>query len=172
MEYEDSKNAMYFDPNAYIQIVKPKHNNKDTQKVVFQEPYECLPPRYIDNNFKKHNCNCVKQKKDNCECDCKEKPKEKNPINNGFPFSFDLKKLLPLLSSFGGVNSSSLSNVLSNLGTSNFSNQSFDFSKILSSFLSGGNGLNLFNNLFKKNEKKEHKIESTDIPIKNYTRVE
>ncbi len=66
MEIEDSRNALFCDPNAYIQ----KLDNKDKcepRKIVFQEPYEQLPNFYLDNNFTKHNCSSVspKQHKNN-----------------------------------------------------------------------------------------------------------
>ena len=64
MEFEDNKNAMFCDPNAYIQNFN--NNKKETRKVVFQEPYECLPSRYINNNFKKHK-NIKKKHKNNNE---------------------------------------------------------------------------------------------------------
>ena len=53
MENEDSRNALFCDPNAYIQNFK--NNKKQTEKVVFQQPYEHMSNFYIDNEFSKHN---------------------------------------------------------------------------------------------------------------------
>lgn len=171
MEFEDNKNAMYCDPNAYILSNK----KQQTKKVVFQEPYECLPNRYLNNNFNKHGCDfCCKPKpKQRPKCDCeKENCKSQNP-NSSFPF--DVKDFFPLLSGIGGVNNSGIGNIISMLGNvgigGNNSGSGFDVSKVLSSLMSNGGG-NLLNGLFKKRDKKEHNIKSTDIPIKNYTRVE
>jgi len=54
MENFKNESSLYVDPNAYIVGVK-----KEQKKVVFSEPYECLPSYYANNNFKKVNCNCV-----------------------------------------------------------------------------------------------------------------
>lgn len=59
MEDVDSINAIYCDPNAYIQKVDRK-DKYQPRKVVFQEPYEQLPSFYINNNFIKRDCDCVK----------------------------------------------------------------------------------------------------------------
>ena len=77
MENEDSRNALYCDPNAYIQSVQ-KREKCEPRKVVFQEPYEQLPNFYINNNFIKRNCNCVKNyNAKDCNCD-----NDKHFINN------------------------------------------------------------------------------------------
>lgn len=165
MEFEDNKNAMFCDPNAYIKNFN--NNKKETRKVVFQEPYECLPSRYINNNFKKHECDCVNKKK---ECSCHDKPKEKSNQRCGPSFPFDFKSLLPLISNLGGNKTSGFGNILSMLMNNNSASGGLDISKLLTSFLSG-NGNNLFKGMLNKQEKKGHEIKSTDIPIKNYTRV-
>lgn len=65
MEFEDSRNALFCDPNAYIQRFDVENKCKP-KKVIFQEPYESLPAFYLDNNFIKHECDCVlKHKHDN-----------------------------------------------------------------------------------------------------------
>ena len=162
MEFEDNKNAFYCDPNAYIQNC----SNQQTQKVVFQEPYECLPNRYLNNNFKKHDCNCVPTPKSKCDCKKEQKPKPNSP------FSFDIKNLLPILSGLSGGNNAGIGNIISMLSKGGTSGDGgFDISKILSLFLSGG-GSNLLGGMFNKTTKKEQLIKSTDIPIKNYTRVD
>ncbi len=104
MEFEDSRNALFTEPNAYIQKCNFDCDEK-TKKVIFQEPYDRLPTFYLDNNFKKGNCNCVP----------KPKQKEGKPSCNN-PFPFDIKNLLPLLSNLTG-GSGGLSNLLSNLGS-------------------------------------------------------
>jgi len=175
MGFEDNKNAIYCDPNAYILNYKCETK---TRKVVFQEPYECLPPFHINNNFKKHNCKCVcgNGNKSNQNCKKEEKNKNYNSKSN-VPFSFDLKSLLPLLSLFSGTgNNTGLSDILSMIGNGcedgKNNSSSLDFSKVISTFLNNGNGLNFLSGLIKRPQKKEHEMKSTDVPIKNYTRVE
>lgn len=176
MEFEDSRNALFVEPNAYIQ--KYDCEKKEIKKVIFQEPYECLPNYYINNNFIKGDCNCVKQHKDFCKdksnsikkhCDC-EQPNNKN--NSCSNTNFDLKNFLPLLAGLnkGGMDFSSITNMLSNGG-------GFNFSSIMQSFIKNPNGIGNILNLFKGKNKKENlktpkEIKSTDFPIKNYTRVE
>lgn len=181
MKFEDSRNALFPEPNAYIQNFEPREKQKEKshpQKIVFQEPYENIPNFYIDNSFKKGNCDCVpKSNSPNDKCD---HPKNKSP------FPFDLKNILPFLSSLG--KGGGLGNLLAGLtGTGNAKNDgqnsndsNFDLSNIFNLFSSnnGGNGLldlfklsnlgNLFNN--KNNTKKEMK--STDFCIKDYKRID
>ncbi len=167
MKFENV-NALYCDPNAYI---KPQHKKeKETKKVVFQEPYETLPNFYLNNGFKKHACECVKNKKEECKppsCDCSNKKNNNN-------FGFDLKSLLPFISGLG--KGGGIGDIVKLLGNSN-SNQGggsgIDVAKILSSLFSGENGLNL-KNLFGGSKKQEakNKLKSTDFEIKNYKRVE
>jgi len=177
MKFENV-NALYCDPNAFIKNKEKKIES--AKKIVFQEPYETLPNFYINNNFKKKDCESVKEfKKDSHphkkEGDCnKHKPCNNNKSN----FGFDIKSLLPLLTSLGGGanNSLNISNMISMLGGGlggNVNTQGeFDFTKLLSSFLNNKDGLNILGGLFKKKEKPNTQIKSSDIPIKNYTRVE
>ena len=65
MDFEDNLNSLYCDPNAYIQRFEKEEKAK---KIVFQEPYECLPNFYINNDFKKHDCDCVKRNAKDCNC--------------------------------------------------------------------------------------------------------
>lgn len=60
MEFEDSRLALFPEPNAYIQKFDKDCKEKNIKKVVFQEPYETLPNFYINNNFTKHGCDCIK----------------------------------------------------------------------------------------------------------------
>ena len=174
MDYEDSRNALFPEPNAYIQNFN--RDKCEPKKVVFQEPYDTLPNFYLDNNFKRGNCDCIP------------KPKPKPDYQNnqgGFNFPFNLKGLLPLLGGLGGNNTSTggglggILSMLSGAGSQQSSSQSpnnsstpnFDFSKILSSL--GTNGFGDILNLFKpksKDAKKE--IKSSNLNIKNFTRVE
>ena len=130
MEFEDNKNAIYCDPNAYIQGVK----KQQTKKVVFQEPYECLPNRYLNHNFNKHDCDfcCPPKPKEIPKCDC-EKGHKNNKSNFSFPF--DITNLLPILSGLGGGNGAGIGNIISMLGkgakTSKDGASGFDISKIL-----------------------------------------
>lgn len=76
MEFEDSRNALFCDPNAYIQKIE-KRDKCEPRKVVFQEPYDNLPNFYINNNFKKGDCNCISDNSknhnsnsNNHDCNC------------------------------------------------------------------------------------------------------
>ena len=153
---EDSRTALFVEPNAYIQNYNKKENSK---KVIFQEPYDCLPNYYIDNNFKKHNCDCVKKKQENHKEHCQHG-------NSGF--SFDIKNLLPLLGSFG-KGGGNLSNILSlfNAKTDNNSGLMSIFSN--PNILSSLSGL-LLNK--KQDTNKNKDLICTDYQIKNYTRVD
>ena len=77
MEFEDSRLALFPEPNAYIQKFNKDCKEKGIKKVVFQEPYETLPNFYINNNFTKHGCDCVAKhnnhsnsKYANFDCNC------------------------------------------------------------------------------------------------------
>ena len=157
---ENSSNNIFYDANAYIQnwnYSKPNQGCKGAKKVVFQQPYECVPDFYINNNFEKGNCDCVP------------KPKPKYPPKPAFPF--DLKNILPLLTGLLKNNQNGISNILSALAGDNGEGiKDFDFSKILN--LLGSSG---FENLFTSFSSKKTKVDdikSTDFEIKNYTRVE
>ena len=193
MDFEDSRNALFPEPNAYIQRFETK---KETKKIVFQEPYETLPNYYINNNFTKHDCDCISKVKPNGnhEYHCglnnlknsglnnnDENCKYGNAKQNGF--GFDIKSLLPLLGLFNkgaGVDISQLVGLLNNndanIQNSNHSNTMGLISSLMSNkdVMSGilnlfkGGGLNLFNK--KQHAKKE--LKTTDYEIKNYTRVE
>lgn len=193
MEFEDSRFALFIEPNAYIQKFDKKERS-EPKKIVFQEPYEILPNYHMNNNFKKHNCDCVKEdkgqkcfngkgndfnydyndfnKKDENKCS-NNNPKQKN---NGF----DIKNLLPLLGLFNKGGNTDLSQLVGLLGN-NGNNQNLDnpmglISNLLSNkdMMSGvlnlfkGGGLNLFN----KNKPIKKELKTTDFEIKNYTRVE
>lgn len=145
---EDRRNALFVEPNAYIQRVEKKE--KSPSKILFQEPYESMPNYYLNNGFKKGECDCVH----------KEKPKEKN---NGF----DIKSLVPILGSFGGE-MSGLSKILQGVGSGN------GLQGIISTILSNPDMVKSVMKIFAKNEKKtsrEH-IKKSDLQIKNYTKVE
>lgn len=161
---EDSRFALFVEPNAYIQTFNK--DQKETKKIVFSEPYECLPSYYVNNNFKKKNCECVAKPKENCECD-------KSNQNNKL-FGFDLKSLLPFLSLFnkGGTDLSKIVGLMNNSKTNANGENPMN---IISSLVSGGglnNILNMFKGGQKKRTKKEKEIETTDYEIKNYMRVE
>ena len=133
---------------------------KPPQKVVFSEPYESVPNFYLNNNFKKGNCDCIP------------KPKPKCPPPKP-PFSFDLKNILPLLSGLfkGGSGAGGIGNILSMLNQNSSGEQgggeqngawqsggtqggNLDFSSILKN-LSNTGGLDGILNLFKPKNKNE-----------------
>ena len=139
----------YCDPNAYIQ--KVQNHSKQTKKVVFQEPYECIPQYRMNNNFKKGDCDCV---------NCREK-KESKP-------NFDIKNFLPIISSLGGdgvgnimklfSGNSSIADIMSDLGGEGG----------LGSILKGFD----ISKMFKKSSPKKHEMKSTDFCIKDYKKVD
>lgn len=176
---ENSINAIYCDPNAFVN----KQSKEPPKKVVFQEPYDCLPKFYIDNKFTKHGCECVPTHKT--------KSNTNNLNTNSSPpaFSgFDFKKMLPIFANLLNKNSSGLSGIVSLLSGSksgNLNNEpltdalqnllgsgGMDIGKLLGLFSGGtsGNKKGLFD-LFNKPNKTKKEIKSTDFEINNYTRV-
>lgn len=173
MDFEDSRNAIFCDPHAYIQGCE----KKQIKKVVFAEPYDCLPTFYVDNDFKKHNCNCVPKPPKPC-------PPPPKPCAPNLPFNFDLKTIMPLLAGMLGKSggSADFSKLLNNLPSNTGEQSGFDLKnmigvvtqnpKILQSILSifKGGGLN---SLFKKGKQKNEIIQKqTDHIINNYTKVD
>lgn len=116
MEFEDSRNALFVEPNAFVQnFNRQERKNNETKKIVFQEPYECLPNHYLNNNFTKHGCECLPKhnnnlhdkqdcncnhKKDNCQnqygwksykdCDCNHHAFNEKNSNGGCDFNSNL----------------------------------------------------------------------------------
>ena len=168
MEFEDSRNALFCDPNAYIQKVE-KRDKCEPRKVVFQEPYEQLPNFYLDNNFKRGDCDCIQKKKDT--------QKQDNQTSQNL-FGFDLKNLMPILGMFnksGGADFSQIAKLLNNSNNSNA--ESSNPMSMIFNLLSNSGGLTNILNLFKggifnKKQATKKEIKSTDFQIKNYTRVE
>ena len=185
MDFEDSRNALFPEPNAYIQHFKKE--DCQTKKVVFQEPYDTLPSFYINNDFKKGDCNCVPNQKSPNKHDCNCSPFPPNFNDNGQKNEhqheqnqqnspqFNLGNLLPMLGGMGN-SSNGLGGILNMLGggLSGLGGSSgLDLSKIISGLGSGGlsNILNLFKD--KQNNKTTQKaIQSTNTNIKNFTRVD
>lgn len=172
MEFEDSKNALFTEPNAYIQHCGD-HNDKHAKKIVFAEPYETVPNFYINNNFKKHQCECVhKEPIKPCNHENKHNTNNLFGLFNGF----NIQGLLPLLSKLGGAGGGSLNNVMNLFNTKNDSGGMFNsiaglFSKPemfagITSLLSG-KGL-----LARKEVNINKEVKSTDVEINNYTRVD
>lgn len=157
-----NESALFADPNAYILGMK-----KESKKVVFSEPYECLPSYYQNNSFKKGNCDCVpKPKPKQRECDCEKKCNHSNRKSGGF----DLKNLMPILSLLGGGGGIDLSKITSILGGDIGEQNPIG---LISSLMQNSGGLGNILNMFKpKQTKPENSIKSTDVEIINYTRVE
>ncbi len=145
---EDSRNALFVEPNAYIQRVEKK--KKSPSKIIFQEPYESVPTHYINNGFKKGECDCVH----------KEKAKQKNQ-------GFDIGSLMPILGLFGGE-MSGLTNLLQGIGSGG------GMQNIISTILSNPDKVKSVMKIFGENKKKTSKeyIKKSDLQIKNYTKVE
>ena len=156
---EDSRFALFSEPNAYIQrFDNHKQENKkfDIKKVVFQEPYEVLPDYHLKTDF------------NNCKNHFDDKPK-KNMNKPSFPFSFDIKKFLPLLSGLG-IGGGGIDKLISTLGEGEKMNGGTD---LISLILGNKDLVSNVLNMFTKNKKPIfQKQKTTDIPIKNYTRVE
>ena len=189
MEFEDSRNALFVEPNAYIQKFDNYKSDKEVKKIVFQEPYETLPNHYINHNFKKHDCDCVSKSHKPNKHDCSFNDKKNsnhhddncNHTNKQTGFGFDIKSLLPLLGLFNKSGGADLSNLVGMLSKGNNSqNSNSNPISLITSLMSNkdmmseilnlfkGGGLNFFNK--KQATKKE--IRTTDFEIKNYTRVE
>lgn len=158
MEFEDSRNALFTEPNAYIQNYTPK---KESKKVVFSEPYECVPNYYLNNNFKK--CNC-----DYCN---KEKPKEHKECKNAILPKFDFKNLMPFLSMFNKGGNNNFSNILSLFGGKNNESNSGILSSILGNKDLVTNILKMFSGGLNLNKKETKQAKTTDFEINNYTKV-
>ena len=177
---EDSKNALFVEPNAYINHFNKtdKCEVKPIKKVVFSEPYDCMPNFYFNNHFEKGDCNCVNNvQQQNCKCndknintnhscDCNKNHDCNN--HNKSNFGFDIKNLMPILSGLNkggsGLDLSSISSLLSNSGGG------FDFSKLLSNPDLIKSALSLFSGKNKKIKPKQEII-CTDYEIKRYTKL-
>lgn len=181
MEFEDSRNALFAEPNAYIQNFNKKEKPK---KIVFSEPYECAPNFYINNDFKKKECNCISKDRKDCHdnhdynknCGCENKKNhsdcncsQQNNTGKNFLSGFNLQSMLPLLGMFnkGGSGGVDLANIMSMFGVKGENN-------MLTNLLGNKDMLSNITSLFSpKKEKLEiKKIQPTDIDIKNYTKVE
>ncbi len=186
MEFEDSRFALFSEPNAYIQPLKRlEKEEKKVKKIVFQEPYETLPQFYLNNNFKKHDCDCVQKTFNkygsNCNhgnqnycCNHDDHNKKNNCNQNNKSIGFDLKSLLPLLGAFnkGGADISNITKLLSNQSQNTSSN-------LISTLLSNKDMMSSILNMFKggglninKSKPAKKQLKTTDFEIKNYTRVE
>lgn len=161
MENFKNESSLYVDPNAYIFGVK-----KEQKKIVFSEPYECLPSYYANNNFKKSKCDCIsKPKPKPKECDCGKPCNHKNEKSGGF----DFKGLMPILGLLGG-GGMDLSKIISVLGNNQAGDNPIE---LISSLMQNGGKLGNIMNLFKpKKARSSNSIKSTDVEIINYTKVE
>ena len=172
MEFEDSRFALFPEPNAYIQKFDSK--KKETKKIVFQEPYESMPAFYLDNNFKKGDCSCshnwVNNKfnqgggKHHCQPNqCNNKNNHNSNQHNDnchketpIGFRFDLKSFLPLISMFNKGGGADLSNIVGLLNnTKSSQTQSLQNGNntnpmaLISSLLSNKDAMSGILNLFK-----------------------
>ena len=174
---EDSKKALFVEPNAYINHYNTKENCevKPIKKVVFSEPYDCMPNFYLNNNFEKDCCECVNDKHtQNCNCNNKNIKHDCNcgqnqKCDNNKPmFGFDIKNLMPILNSFnkGGIGGLDLGSISSMFNSSG----GFDFSKLLNNPQLITSVMSMLGGKKKSSTKKEEII-CTDYEIKNYTRV-
>lgn len=167
---EDSKNALFVEPNAYIYKFN-NESNKKIKKVVFREPYENAPNFYFDNHFHKGNCDCVPNKNEK-DCNKYDKCNSHHDCNcnqNKSNFGFDIKSLMPILNSFnkGGMSGLDINSLSSLFGLGG----GLDFQKLLSNPQLITSVLSMFGGKKKTNVKKEE-IVCTDYEIKKYTKVE
>lgn len=161
MEFNDNSQALFSEPNAYIQHFDKPKEKCEPKKVIFQEPYENAPEFFIDNNFKKGDCHCANPKPKPCE--------------TRRPF-FDFKNLLPLLCGLL-KNNKTFSPLISILSDNKDGN--FDPQKLISTLMQNPSALNGIMsmlkgggfNLFKKKDEKPQ-MKSTEFPIKDYERVD
>lgn len=189
MEFEDSRYALFPEPNAYIQKFNIKKEDKEIKKIVFQEPYETLPNYHLNNNFTKHDCDCVSKskfgesEKGDCGYNKKNSSSHNNNCNNNntkqHSFGLDLKGLLPILGLLnkGGADLGNLVGLLSNNSNSeNLTGSMGLISNLMSNKDIMGGLLNLFKggglNFFNKKPQTKKELKTTDFEIKNYTRVE
>lgn len=164
MENEDSRYALFVEPNAYIQNYNKER--KGIKKIIFSEPYESVPNFYINNNFEKHDCCCSR------------KPKPKFDSKAIETNMFDFKNILPLLSGLlgKGFDSSKLVSMLTNSQNHKIGNDNLlsNIMNILSSDI-GKNILSLLANKttksMEKSNKNIEKIKSTDFCIKDYKKI-
>ena len=168
MEFEDSRNGLFVEPNAYVQRKdnEQKKLGKGLKKIVFQEPYDCLPNYYINNGFKKGNCYCVPNTENKEKIESRH---EKSATNK--PFGFDFKNLMPMLGMFG----QDMGGIGKILSIFNEKSGGIDLTKIVGSLVQNKDGLGsllkIFSNKTNNNNCKTE-IKSTDFEIKNYTRVQ
>lgn len=175
MDFEDSRYALFPEPNAYIQRFDNREK-KEPKKVVFQEPYETLPNYHINNNFTKHDCDCISNKKNNSQninnhdFNCNHNNQYGNinknsssqskhddnchhdDFNKKNSFGFDLKSLMPLLGLFnkgGGADLSSIVGLLNNANNSHQSLNSANPMNLISSILSNRDAVSGILNMFK-----------------------
>ena len=178
MNNENSVNALFVEPNAYISnCVKPKN---ETKKIVFQQPYETVPNFFINNGFHKKNCNCVpSEKKKECHdkqpC-CSEQHKNK-PCSNGDCGGFNIQNFLPLLGLFGSGKSAIDISKISSILNSSQQNEGSGIMSLMSSLLANKDAFSGILKMFSGNKTSNPKsdknsIKSTDFEIKNYTRVD
>lgn len=198
MEFEDSRNALFAEPNAYIQSFnKQEKIDKKVKKIVFQEPYECLPNYYTKNNFTKKGCECIskhsKNVHDKQDCNCNHKHQNENQCDNNCCdknnnhndkkpafFGFDLKNLMPILSLFGNGGNSGLGQMVGLLNNSESALKNSNPMNFISGLMSNKDAMNGILNLFKggglnflgKSKPSKQEIKTTDFQIKNYTRVD
>lgn len=180
---EDNRNALFSEPNAFIQHY-PKRERKPREKIVFSEPYECAPNFYFNNNFKKHDCECVpcsknRDRHNNEHCNNVKVPSCEPCHNHHSPNTkpmFDFKSILPMLTGLfqGKSGLGDFSKILSSVG-SDSKNQGFDFQNIISSLMSNPSMLNgifkMLSPTTKKASSNLNKEKNADFVIKNYTRV-
>ena len=177
---KENVDALYCDPNAFIK--KEKENSKKISRVVFSEPYDCLPNYYVNYGFKKGNCECLPKRKDD-KCEQKGLHKNKCECGNVNPFSSllgGLTNFLPMLLNGGnegiakifsslsaGSGNSSMNGLFSALNNNPQNN-------LLGQLFSNGDLITNILSVFKSNSKNKDKVRdiiSTDYEIKKYTRV-
>lgn len=177
MEYEDSRNALFVEPNAYIQHYDDKKKEQGIKKIIFSEPYESAPPMYYNSNHQNSGGGVESRGQTNSNFQNNQSQNNSNfsqPQNN-FRQMFDFKNIMSLLGALG-KGKSDLGGMMKLLGGNQGQEKSssMGLNSILSllqnkDLLSGL--LNMFSKP-KKNKSAENNEKSTDFVIKNYTRVE
>lgn len=153
---EDSRNALFVEPGAYVQHhTRPGEEKK---KIIFQEPYESIPRYYPKQELKPTG-----------DCGCIHKKGHKTEQKKTF---FDIKSLMPLLGALGqsGGGFNSVTNILSCLSRGDGGGN------IIKSLMSNPDMITNISKMFfksKSSEKKDsYQGKKSDIEIRNYTKVD
>lgn len=156
MNIEDSRNALFVEPNAYIQNYSRQDKTKtQATKVTNPLPYERIGETPVWDNPNKNNNNQMQQN---------------NPSRSGF----DMKNIMSLLGALGKGKSdiSGIMNLFGGMGQQKPRANSNGFADFISTMLSNKDMLSTISNLFLKKNDSSTSKEEGDFVINNYTKVD